>query len=198
MNYPLYIASKLSLSSGGKKAAPAVTVAICAVALSIGVMIASIAIVLGFKHEIREKVIGFNSHISVFPSPTSMDDESLLTLTPALKEVLDEVPFITDYSIQASIPAILKTQTDFKGVYLKGLSGKGNDNDFLKRNLEEGTIADYSDLDNKNKVIVSRNAARQLGLRVGDKIDTYFISDDVRVRRLEITGIFNSHFDQYD
>ncbi len=198
MNYPLYIARKLSLSSAGKKTAPAVTVATCAVALSIGVMIASVAIVLGFKQEIREKVIGFNGHISVFLSPTDSDDDNILTLTPDLKEVLDENGFITDYSIQASIPAILKTQSDFKGVYLKGLSGKGNDVEFLRKNLEEGAVADYSDVDNKNKIVISRNAARQLGLNVGDKIDTYFISDDVRVRRLEITGIFNSHFDQYD
>lgn len=197
MNYPLYIARRLSLSSGGKRQAPAVTVAIIAVALSIAVMIASISIVLGFKQEIRDKVVGFNSHISIFPSLTEMDQDNLITLTPSLKEELNSVPFIVDYNLQAAIPAILKTSSDFKGVYLKGLSGV-TETEFIRKNLEEGSVPDYSLPESKEKIVISANAARQLGLKSGDKIDTYFITDDVRVRRLEITGVYNSHFDQYD
>ena len=105
--------------------------------------------------------------------------------------------FVDDYILQAVAPAILKTSTDFKGVYLKGLSGKSAI-DFMNANLEEGKLVDFSKPENKNKIVISRTAARQLGLKNGDKIDTYFITDDVRVRRLEIVGIFNSHFDQYD
>lgn len=197
MNYPLYIASRLSLSSNGKKNAPAVTVAITAIALSIAVMLASIAIVTGFKKEITDKVVGFNGHITLFIVPSGDDTDNLLTLTPSLKTELNDLPFITDYSIQAAIPAILKTSDDFKGVYLKGMNGKLTKN-FISSNLEEGEIPDFSLDDNKNKTVISRIAARQLGLKTGDKIDTYFMSDDVRVRRLEIAGIFNSHFDQYD
>lgn len=197
MNYPLYIANRLSLSSDSKRKAPAVTVAIVAVALSVAVMLASIAIVLGFKQEIRNKVVGFNGHITLYVSPTTQDEDNLVTMIPSLKEVLDGVPFITDYSIQAAIPAILKTTTDFKGVYLKGMNGKLTER-FIGSNLTEGKLVDFSDSDNKNKIVISSTAARQLNLKCGDKIDTYFISDDVRVRRLEIVGIYNSHFDQYD
>ncbi len=197
MNYPLYIANRLSLSAGGKRKAPAVTVAIIAVALSVAVMLASVAIVLGFKQEIRNKVIGFNGHLTVYVSPTTTDEDNLVTMIPSLKGVLDNIPFITDYSIQSAIPAILKTNTDFKGVYLKGLNGTLS-NEFIKSNLTEGELVDFSDPENKNKVIISQTAANQLMLNCGDKIDTYFISDEVRVRRLEIIGIFNSHFDQYD
>lgn len=197
MNYSLYISRRLSLSSGGKKKAPAVAVAITAVALSVSIMLASIAIVLGFKKEIRDKVIGFNGHITLFATPTEMDDDNIMTLTPTLKSILNESSFITDYSLQAAIPAILKTRNDFKGVYLKGLSGELTTK-FIERNLEEGKLVDYTKDENKDKVVLSRTACRQLKLKLGDKIDTYFISDDVRVRRLEIVGIFNSHFDQYD
>lgn len=187
----------MSLSSGGKKKAPAVTVAVAAVALSVAVMIASISIVLGFKQEIRDKVIGFNSHISIYVTPTNPDEDNIVTLTPSLKEELKSIPFIKDYSLQAAIPAILKTSSDFKGVYLKGLNGKSS-RDFLNKNLEEGKIVDFENPDNKNKILISRQAANQLNLKTGDKIDTYFISDEVRVRRLEIVGIYNSHFDKYD
>lgn len=197
MNYPLYLARKLSLGNGHNRLSPAVIVAIIAIAISVAVMIASIAIVLGFKNEIREKVVGFNGHISLYRFPSSESDNNLIAITPFLKETLEGFPFITEYSISASIPAILKTSDDFKGVYLKGLQGNKNI-EYLRKNLVEGDIPDFTDPEQKNKIIISTKAANQLMLKLGDKIDTYFISDDVRARRLEIAGIYNSHFDQYD
>ncbi|MBD5189959.1 MAG: ABC transporter permease [Bacteroidales bacterium] len=199
MNYPLFLARRLSLSSGGHKSSPAIKVAITAVALSIAVMLAAISIVLGFKREIREKVVGFNSHITLYSVAQSEGDDNLVSLTPSLVKLLDEEDYITDYSLEASIPAILKTPDNFKGVYLRSLSGK-QINDFLTKNLEEGDLPDSRQPADSTslQVVISRIAARQLNLKPGDKIDTYFISDDVRVRKLEITGIFNSHFDSYD
>ena len=199
MNYPLFLARRLSLSAGGHKSSPAIKVAITAVALSIAVMLAAISIVLGFKREIREKVVGFNSHITLYSVAQSEGDDNLVSLTPSLVKLLDEEDYITDYSLEASIPAILKTPDNFKGVYLRSLSGK-QINDFLTKNLEEGNLPDSRQPADSTslQVVISRIAARQLNLKPGDKIDTYFISDDVRVRKLEITGIFNSHFDSYD
>lgn len=197
MNYPLYLARKLSLGNGGRRMSPAVTVAIIAIAISVAVMIASFAIVLGFKKEIREKVIGFNGHISLYRLPASEDDNNLISVTPFLQQVFEESPFITDYQVLASIPAILKTPDNFKGVYLRGLSGK-NSVDYVNNNLVEGEVPDYSDEEQKNRIVISSIAANQLQLKAGDKIETYFISDDIRVRKLEIAGIYNTHFDQYD
>lgn len=197
MNYSFFLARRLGLSEEGRKSSPAVKVAVTAVALAVAVMLASVAIVLGFKREIREKVIGFNSHISLYAVPADETDTNLLTLTPTLCKILDDMDFVTDYSLEASIPAILKTKTDFKGVYMRSLGG-ASIRKFLTENLEEGAIPDYGNEDNNQKILISRMAADQLGLKNGDKIDTYFITDDVRVRRLEIAGIFNSHFDTYD
>lgn len=197
MNYPLYIGRRLSLGNGGKRMSPAVIVAIIAIAISVAVMIASVAIVLGFKKEIRDKVVGFNGHLSVYRIPATEFDNNLITLNAYLKNKLDSLPFITDYSVLASIPAILKTPDDFKGVYLRGLSGQYA-SDYLLKNLEEGEIPDFDNEEQKNMVVISRMAANQLKLNAGDKIDTYFISDDIKVRKLEIVGIYNSHFEQYD
>ena len=197
MNYPFYLAQKLSLGSEGKKTSPAVGVAITSIAISVAVMIASIAIVLGFKKEIRDKVVGFNGHISLYKLMVSEDDDNLVSLTPSLIETLEELPFITDYNIQVSVPAILKTPDDFKGVYMKALNGK-EATSYLERNLEEGEIPDFNDEVQQKKILISRIAANQLQLNVGEAIETYFITDDIRVRKLEIAGIYNSHFDQYD
>lgn len=197
MKFSFFAARRLSLSSGGRKSSPTIRVSITAVALSVSVMIAAIAIVLGFKREIRDKIIGFNSHISVYAMPMHEEDDNLFTLTPSLKQLLDTTPYITDYSLEASIPAILKTAQDFKGIYLRTLNGITSAS-FIKSNLEDGAVPDYSKEGNINKIVISRIASKELGLKTGDKIDTYFISDDVRVRRLEVAGIYNSHFDSYD
>lgn len=197
MNYALYLARRMSLSSGGRNSSPAIKVAVAAVALSVAVMLASIAIVLGFKREIREKVIGFNSHISLYSTAMHEGDNNLVTLTPTLTAILDEQDYITGYSLEASIPAILKTSDNFKGAYLRSLNGEAI-RSFIKGNLEEGKLPDYTKKGTDTDIVISRIAADQLGLKTGDRIDTYFISDDVRVRRLRVAAIFNSHFDTYD
>lgn len=197
MAYPLFIARKLSLGSGGRKSSPAIRVAITAVALSVIVMISAISIIMGFKREIREKVIGFNSHLSVYTIPTNPNEDNIITLTPSLRSLLDSKEYITDYSLEASIPAILKTTDNFKGVYLKSCEGK-TIYGFIKKNLISGSIPDFSNNVNHDKILISKKTANQLGLNKGDKIDTYFISGGIRVRRLEVSGIFDSHFDSYD
>lgn len=177
--------------------APAVKVAIIAVALSVTVMMMAIAIVLGFKREIRNKVVGFNSHISLYAVPQSPEESNLITLTPTLKSIFNSKDYIADYSLEASIPAILKTSDNFKGMYLKSSEGKIISK-FITDNLEEGVFPDFSKDGNENKIVISRLAANKLNLKKGDKIDTYFLSGALRMRRLEIAGIYNSHFDSYD
>lgn len=100
MSYPLYLAKRLSLASGGRHSSPAIRVAVAAVALSVAVMLAAIAIVLGFKREIRDKVIGFNSHITLYAVPAGPEDSNLITLTPTLRALLDSQDFITSYSLE--------------------------------------------------------------------------------------------------
>ena len=199
MNYPFFLARRLSLATNGRKNSPAVTVAIIAVSVSVAVMVAAIAIVLGFKEEIRNKVIGFNGHITIYKIPINEEDDNLITLTPQLCASLDSLSFVTNYSLAAALPAVFKTKEDFKGIYLKGIGGSAIST-YLSNNLEEGIVSDFeSSTDSlKNKILISRQTANNLLLNIGDKIDTYFMSDDIRVRRLEIGGIYNTHFDQYD
>ena len=195
MNYALYLGRRLALGSGGRKSSPGVKVATAAIALSVAVMVASIAIVLGFKREITDKVLGFTSHIVM--TVNSAEDDGILTLTPTLRKLLDSQDCIKDYTLQISIPAILKTPEDFKGIFLKTLDDKAT-REFLRSNLISGNIPDFSSDSARLDVVMSRMAASQLGLRQDDKVDCYFINDDVKVRRIKVAGIFDSHFDAYD
>lgn len=213
MNYSLFLARRLALSSGGRKSSPAVRVATTAVALSVVVMLAAISIVLGFKREIVGKLEGFNADLtisvppSVDPEAAGEENANIVNLSPTLREIIESRPYVADVSIQTAAPAILKTPEDFKGVYLKSLAGS-HITRLLSESLDEGTMPAFLKAGNDaaaplpdslaNQILVSRIDADKLGLHAGDKIDVYFITDQVRVRRLKISGIFNTHFDSYD
>lgn len=205
MNYALYISRRLSLSMGGKRRSPAIAVATAAVALSVAVMLAAVAVVGGFKREIRDKVIGFNSHLTVSAvfsagGETETPDGNLVSLTPTLRDILDKEEYVTDYSLDAAMPAVMKTPTDFKGVYFKALEG-GTEREFISSNLTEGRMPDWEKeaaSDSAGSVLLSATAARQLRLDAGDRVDIYFISDGIKVRRMYVAGVFNTHFEAYD
>lgn len=191
--FPIFLARRLTLSSQGKKSSPAVKVAIIAVALSVAVMLAAISIVMGFKEEITKKVLGFNPHITLSTNQEITDDP-LVSLTPSMKSLLDSQPDIKEYTLSATAPAIFKTDNDFKGIYLKTADSQGT-REFLSSQLVSGKIGEKLDTAD---VIISEAAARQLNLKAGDKLPTYFITDNVHVRPLTVKGIYNSHFDTYD
>lgn len=193
MNYTLFMARRLTLAGSGHKRTPATTVAIAAVALSVMVMLASLAIVTGFKNEIRDRVVGFNSHITLSVIPDASDD-IIVRVSPTLRSLLESKPFITEYGLQISMPAILKTPSDFKGIYVRALP-TASAADFIASNLVEGRMPAS---EAEEEILVSATAARQMGLKSGEKTDIYFMSDEVRVRRLTIAGIYDTHFDTYD
>lgn len=197
MNYALYIARKLSLTGSGRKRTPATAVATAAVTLSIMVMLASVAIVTGFKNEITDRVVGFNSHMSLSVMPGNTGTDNIVRLSPTLCKILDETSDIKEYGPQVSMPAILKTPEDFKGIYVRNMPTSAS-REFMTSNIVSGHLPDHTASADDAEILVSDAAARQLGLKAGEKIDVYFMSDDVRVRRLKIAGIYNSHFDSYD
>ena len=192
----LYLAMRVSTSGDGKKSTPAIKVAVAAVALSVAVMLAAIAIVMGFKEEITRKVLGFNPHIVLKTNPQLSGDEYLVNLTPALQDLLDHTPYIHSYSLSASAPAIFKTPGDFKGVYLRSAADGDFMGEFMRSQVVEGKYPDFEK--NPEQLLISSVAANQLALNVGDTLPTYFITDEVQVKPLKVAGIYNSHFSSYD
>ena len=203
MSLSFYLGRRLSLGSEGKRKAPAIRVAIIAVALSIAVMIGAIAIVTGFQREIRDRIIGFNSHITLYALSDPVNESNIVSLTPGLSQLLKGEDYISDIGVEAAIPAIMKTTEAFKGVYLKS-AADSNTSSFLQSTLEEGALPSFmakpkEDTDTASlEILISRKTANELNLRPGDKINTYFLNDELRVRPLRVKGIYNSHFNVYD
>lgn len=201
MKFELFISQRLQLKRDSQSTtSPSVYIAVCGIALALIVMMLSICIVLGFKHQIRDKVMGFSSHITVNPTDSYGDgiDGTLINFTDTLRTVINSAGVINKMSLTFDLPGILKTDTDFKGVVLRGMSTDGNW-DFVASNLTEGAIPDYSNDSNKNKVIISRLTASALNVGINDKINAYFFkNNNVKARRFEIAGIYETHFSDYD
>lgn len=201
MKIELFLARRMRLGGRGKRAsAPSMIIAVTGVSLAVIIMILSICIVLGFKHEIREKVMGFDSHITVYPMSGYGDgaDGSLINYSDTIRGIIATTLPDAHTSLTLDRPGILKTADDFKGIVLRGMSADGNWN-FVKENLVEGALPDYANDSTANHVVISQAMASALGLKAGDKMHAYFFHDNhVRARNLLISGIYNSHFSDYD
>ncbi len=201
MNTELFIANRIY--KGDKKnekrvSSPAIKIAIAGIALGLAIMIVAVCIIIGFKKEIREKVIGFGSHLQItsFDSNTSYE-HAPIAFSDTLRNKLQSNPEIARVQKFITKPGIIKTNEDFLGIVLKGISDD-YDWHFFKKNLIEGDIINLNDTSDVNQAIISQNIAKKLHLELGDNFTTYFVQEPVRARRFTIVGIYETNFDDYD
>lgn len=201
MRFELFIASRLKLSNKIKSGSPSLTVALVGMILAIIIIILSVEIVMGFKKEITTKINSLDSHLKVTNGAIGIDDNYSLVdfreVSNTLMKDSDLINKMNNFSLIAEKPAILKTDTDFKGLQFRGVD-ENYDFSFLKQHLLEGSVPSFDQVSNNQEIILSSSIAKQLNLKVNDKIFTYFIDDKVKVRNCKIVGIFNTDFDTFD
>ncbi|MFC2439403.1 MAG: ABC transporter permease [Segatella maculosa] len=201
MNLPLFIARKIYSGKTDSKqvSRPAIRIATAGVAIGLAVMLISVSVVLGFKHTIRDKVIGFGSHIQVANFMTMQTGDSYpIQMGDSMITVLKSTPGVKHVQRYAMKQGILKTDHDFLGVVFKGI-GPEYDTTFLHQNIKQGIIPRFRDDSNGNKILISQSIADKLGVKSNDKIYSYFIDQNgVRTRRFIIAGIYQTNLSQYD
>ena len=201
MNFPLFIARKIYGDKGDKRkvSKPAIRIATAGVAIGLAVMIISVSVVLGFKHTIRDKVVGFGCHIQVADFMSLQTNENYpIQMGDSMVNVLKKTPGVKHVQRFANKQGILKTENDFLGVVFKGV-GPEYDTTFIHQNMIEGSIPKFSDEASKNKILVSKEMANKLNIKVGQKIFSYFIDNQgLRVRRFTVEGIYQTNLKQYD
>ncbi|MDD3080012.1 MAG: ABC transporter permease [Paludibacter sp.] len=200
MSVEYFIAKRIHFQQGKKNISrPAVRIATIAIALGMAVMILAVSIVLGFKQEIRNKIIGFGGHIQI----TNYDNNDTYEMQPvrvgdAFLADLSKVPGVSHIQFFATKPGMIKTKSDFQGVVIKGV-GPDFDWNFFKANMVDGDILHYNKDSLTNKVIVSKTLADMLGLKTEDNFLAYFIqAQTVRARKFQIAGIYSTNFVDYD
>ena len=203
MNFPLFIARRIYSDHIGdqqKVSKPAIRIAVAGVAIGLAVMIISVCVVLGFKHTIRDKVVGFGSHIQVanFYTLQSSAIDQPIAIGDSMINVLKKTEGVKHVQRFAMKQGILKTDNDFLGVMFKGV-GPEFDSTFIHKNMVEGSIPHFSDQQSTNRILISKDMANKLRVKAGDRIFAYFIGDcGVRTRRFTISGIYQTNLAQYD
>lgn len=200
MNFCLFVARRLFRNSGDRKnvSRPAILIALWGVAVGLAVMIVSICVVMGFKHEIRSKVTGIGSHIQVMNYDVlSSNAPRPIEVSPALVEEIRGVEGVRHVQRFCNKEGILKTDDAFKGILLHGV-GPEFDPDFLKENLVEGKVPLFSDTASTNKIVISQKMADELHLQTGDRVFAYFFEQSVRTRRFTVAGIYRTNMSDFD
>lgn len=203
MNFPLFIAKRIYSDHSDDRqrvSKPVIRIATLGVAIGLAVMIVSVCVVLGFKHTIRDKVVGFGSHIQVanFYALQSSATDQPIVIGDSMLNVLGKTKGTAHVQRFAMKQGILKTDNDFLGVAFKGV-GEEFDSTFIHNNMVSGYIPHFSSKANGNKILVSKTMADKLRLKSGDRIFAYFIDNSgVRTRRFTIAGIYQTNLSQYD
>ncbi len=200
MNTALFIAKRLYAEGSDKKkiSKPIVSIAVIGIALGMAVMILSVAIVTGFKSEIRGKIIGFGSHIRIVNHDTNTSFETVpVEKNQPFYPGLDSISGIKHIQTFAIKGGILKTKTNIQGAVLKGI-GPDFDWSFFHKNMLRGEAFEVKDRETTNKIIISKDISQLLRLDTNDYVLMYFVEDPPRVRRFKISGIYNTGLEEFD
>ncbi|GAB1309687.1 FtsX-like permease family protein [Urechidicola sp. KH5] len=206
MNYELFIAKRLITGKQYKNtiSAPIIKIAIIAITLGIVVMLVAIATNVGLQEKIRDKVSGFNGHIQI----TNFDNNnSQITLEPISTDQnfypnfvsVDEIKHIQPFATKAGI---IRTETDFEGIVLKGV-GPDYDWSFFEEYLDAGNVPSFDTTKRRsNEVLMSSFIANRLGFEIGDEFNTFFLKKDPNkppsVRVYKIVGLYSTGIEDYD
>lgn len=200
MNFVVFVARRLFKNKGSKKGASrlAIHIAVGGVAIGLAVMIISVCVVLGFKQEIKNKLIGFGSHIQVQNYESMSSPESYpIAVNDSLLRIVKSTPNIKHWERTCNKTGILKTEEQFKGILLKGVAEEF-DTTFIHNNLLEGSLPNFSDQKASNEILISQTTARELRLKCGDKVSAYFFDNGIRARRFLVKGIYRTNLSELD
>lgn len=193
MGFSRFIAARISFRSKRTFSKLIVRIAIVGIMLGLSVMILSLAIIKGFKQEIREKIRAFAGDITIFKydlnnsyenSPIHTDDAFIKRIKPA--------PFLSAVMPFATKPGIIKANNEIEGVVLKGVD-KSYNWIFFAKNLVEGNVINFSDTsETTNQIMISTYTANRLKLKLHDSFLMYFVQEPLRKRKFTIVGIYDA------
>ena len=177
---------------------PAIRIATLGVAIGVATMLISTSIVLAFQDEIRNKVIGFGSHIQILNYDSqSAEQYEPIVFNEETFSLLDSVPgakYIAPFCMK---PGMLKTDDAFRGIVFKGV-GSRYDYSFFRNHLVTGEIIPFQDTVSTNKLIISQSLSKQMNLSVGSSVYAYFFEDNIKARRFTISAIYCTNLTDFD
>ena len=204
MNYEFFLAKRIIGNKSYKSSvsAPIIKIGIAAIAISIIVMLIAIATGIGLEHKIRYKAVAFNGHITIsnFDSNASEGAQVPISKNQDFYPEFTAVEGVSHVQAVANKFGIIRTNTDFEGLFLKGV-GTDYDWRYFKEFLIEGRLPTYT-IKYSSEVLISKYLADRLEFVVGDSFQMYFMKSDPSqppsIMKFRVVGIFNSGFEELD
>ena len=204
MNYEFFLAKRIIGNKSYKSSvsAPIIKIGIAAIVISIIVMLIAIATGIGLEHKIRDKAVAFNGHITIsnFDSNASEGAQVPISINQDFYPEFTAVEGVSHIQAVANKFGIIRTNTDFEGLFLKGV-GTDYDWRYFKEFLIEGRLPTYTKK-YSSEVLISKYLANRLKFAVGDSFQMYFMKSDPSqppsIMKFTVVGIFNSGFEELD
>lgn len=173
-------------------------IAIASIGIGLGIMIVSFLILKGFQLKIQEKIISFGGHLEVTKFTLSRSyEEDPISKNLALYHDYSDYPYIDHIQEFANKAGLLKANEEVMGVVLKGVSNTFDLSKF-EQNIVAGSFPDLSNKSTSDEIMISQKIADLLMLDVNDETLLYFIQNPPRVRKLQISGIYETGMEDFD
>lgn len=199
MNAATFISKRIFSLSKENLSSTVMRIAVTSVALGIAIMLISITVVIGFKNQIKDKVIGFVApiHIQALNQNESIEETPFL-FDSVLNARLDK-PFITEMHKTANKAGIIKTDDEIQAVVLKGVDSDYNWN-YIGSYLIDGEIPQYVENERSNDVLISNIIASKMNLNVGDPVRIWFVDQDLKARgrKFNVIGVYETGLQECD
>jgi len=156
------------------------------VAVGVTALIVVIAVMSGFDNDLRDKIVGTNSHIVIEKDGGIKDYNTLVNELNKMPHVIASSPFVSGQ-------ALVRRKDNVTGVIFRGIDPEREKNvTKIKEYLQEGRF-----LSGKDSVLIGRELARRLNFKIGDKISLISAARP-KPEQFTIVGIFNSGMFDYD
>lgn len=195
-----FIADRIFSLSKANLSSTVMRLAVTSVALAITVMLIAWAVVVGFKNQIRDKVIGFVAPIQV----QSLDrnesvEETAIMLDSLVISRINGVEGIERYQLTADKAGMIKTEDEIQGIILKGVDHQ-YDWSYFANYLIDGEVPTYTEDERSTEVLLSKAIADKMLLSVDDEVRMWFIDEDMQAkgRKFTVKGIFETGLFEFD
>lgn len=199
MNAATFISKRIFSLSKENLSSTVMRIAVTSVALGIAIMLISIAVVIGFKNQIKDKVVGFVApiHIQALNQNESIEETPFL-FDSVLNARLSK-PYITEMHKTANKAGIIKTDDEIQAVVLKGVDSDYNWN-YIGSYLIDGEIPQYVENERSNDVLISNIIASKMNLNVGDPVRIWFVDQDLKARgrKFNVIGVYETGLQECD
>lgn len=188
-------------------------ISVLGVTLGVAVLVIVISVMSGFDSQLREKILGFNSHLKVFEVNPESKREGVLhdfsviaNMVKSNQNVVSVSPFVlARVYVQTEPP---KGESRIDAPYVRGVDPTSKEAvSLIATNIKQGTF----DLSGHG-MLVGTDFANEMGLQVGDRVGVLLPRDLMKMKEsmdrgekevilptdYEITGIFDTGYFEYN